>query len=241
MREQHSGRDSQGSASFWIPQWQSDHLPPMNKRATQWKRQAGISIILNSPMTIRPLTCYEWESNTVEETGRDQHHSEFPNDNQTTYKLWMREQHSGRDRQGLASFWIPKWQSDHLLPIYKSNENTHIHQFWIMKWLLTCVCGNHDPIAQSSSFCSFPPSSEVEPCLWATNGSNALSISKSLIITYHITYWNTTHFLIQYSMQSNMLECWVLISNICMDSSFKATAVLSRRTWHSLSDLSISM
>ena len=114
VKEEHSGKDRQGSASFWIPQWQSDHLPPMNERATQWKRQALISIILNSPMTIRPLTLYEWKSNTVEETGRDQHHYEFPNDNQTTYLLWMREQHSGRDRQGSASFWILQSQSDHL-------------------------------------------------------------------------------------------------------------------------------
>ena len=114
MREHHSGRDRQGSASFWIPQWQSDHLQTMNKRAIQWKRQTGISIILNSPMTIRPLTNYEWESNTVEETAMDQHHFEFPNDNQTTYKLWMREQHSRRDRQGSASLWVPQWQSDHL-------------------------------------------------------------------------------------------------------------------------------
>ena len=91
MREQHSGRDRQGSTSFWIPQWQSDHLPTMDERATQWKRQAEISIILNSPMTVRPLTPYEWESTTVEEIGRDQHHSEFPNDGQTTYPLWMRE------------------------------------------------------------------------------------------------------------------------------------------------------
>ena len=88
----------------------------MNERATGWNRQAKISTILNSlitispltyyesesnrveqtgrdqhhfesPTTIRPLTCYESESNKVEQTGRDQHHSEFPNDNQTTYSL----------------------------------------------------------------------------------------------------------------------------------------------------------
>ena len=107
MREQHSGRDRHGSGSFWIPQWQSDHLPAMNESATQWKRQAEIRIILNSQMTIRPLTIYEWESNTMEEISKDQYHSEFPNDNQATYLLWMREQHSRWDRQGSGSFWIP--------------------------------------------------------------------------------------------------------------------------------------
>ena len=86
----------------------------MGERATQWKRQGGMNIIHNSPMTMRPLTDYEWKRNTMEETGRDQYHSEFPDDNQTTYFLWMREQHSGRDKQGSTSFIIPQWQSDHL-------------------------------------------------------------------------------------------------------------------------------
>ena len=96
------------------------HLQTTNERETEWKRQAEISTILNSsmtirphtlyewesnrveqtgnisttmclPMTIRPLTCYKWESNRVKQTGRHQHHSEFPNNNQTTYSLWMRE------------------------------------------------------------------------------------------------------------------------------------------------------
>ena len=89
----------------------------MNQRATGWNRQEEISTILNSPMTIRPLTSYESESNRVEQTGRDQHHSEFPNDNQTTYLLWIREQQGGTDRQRSAPFWIPQWQSDHLQAI----------------------------------------------------------------------------------------------------------------------------
>ena len=102
------------STPFWIPQWQSDHLQAMNERVTGWNRQADISTILNSTMTIRPLTCYKSESNRLEQTGRDQHHSELPNDNQITYILWIREQQSGTDRQRSAPFWIAQWHSDHL-------------------------------------------------------------------------------------------------------------------------------
>ena len=90
VREQQDRTDRQTSASFSILQWPSDHLLPMNERATGWNIQAEINTILNSLMTIRPLTSYEWESNKVEQTSRDQHHSQFPNDHQTTHKLCMR-------------------------------------------------------------------------------------------------------------------------------------------------------
>ena len=91
------------------------HLQTMNETGTEWNRPVEISTILNSPMTIRPLTSYEWESNRVEQQARDQHHSEFLNDNQTTYRLEMRKQQIGTDRQRSAQFWIPQWQWDYLL------------------------------------------------------------------------------------------------------------------------------
>ena len=91
FREQQSGTDRQRSVVFWIPKWQSDHLLPMNERTIGWDRQAEISTVLNFPMTIRPLTSYKWKSNRAEQTDRNHHHSRFLNDNQATYKLWMRE------------------------------------------------------------------------------------------------------------------------------------------------------
>ena len=93
----------------------------MHEKAAQLKKQEWISIILNSPITIRPHTFYEWEITTVEETGSDQYHSEFPNDNPITYRLLIREQHSGRDRQGSALFWILQWQPDNLPTMNESN------------------------------------------------------------------------------------------------------------------------
>ena len=66
-------------------------------------KQAEISTILNSQMTVTPLTSCECENSRVEQTDRDQHHSGFPDDNQTTYLLWMREL-DGADRQRSTSF-----------------------------------------------------------------------------------------------------------------------------------------
>ena len=59
----------------------------MNKKVTGWNGQAEIGTIPISLIMIRQLTSYESESNRVEQTGRDQYHSEFPNENQTTYLL----------------------------------------------------------------------------------------------------------------------------------------------------------
>ena len=93
MREQHGGRERQRSVLFWIPWWWSDHLLPMCEGATGWKKQAYISNFLNSPMTITPLTSYQWESNGVEHTDWYKHHSECSNNNHTTYPLQIRDQH----------------------------------------------------------------------------------------------------------------------------------------------------
>ena len=112
------GGNSQADISpFWISQWQSDHLHTINERAIGWKKQMVISTILNSPMTIRPLTSYHWESNKVKQTWQDHHYFEFPNDNQNTYFLWVIEQQDGTDRERSAQFWIHQCQSDHLLAI----------------------------------------------------------------------------------------------------------------------------
>ena len=111
----HTGRDQHCS------EFTNDNLTTYKlwkrERAIGWNRQVEISTIVNSPMTIRSLTSYEWESNTVEQAGRDQHHSEFLNVTQTTYRLWMREQQGVTNRQRSAPFWIPQWQSDHLQTI----------------------------------------------------------------------------------------------------------------------------
>ena len=63
------------------------------------------------------------ESSTVKETGRDQYHSE---NNWATYKLWMWEQQSRRDKQRSAPFWIPEWQPDYLqaMSMSKYESNT---------------------------------------------------------------------------------------------------------------------
>ena len=50
-----------------------------------------------------------------------------------------------------------------------------------------------------------------------------------------------THLSTQYLIQSNIFDFWVVISNICMASSSKALAVLSKSTWHPSSDLCMSM
>ena len=117
----------------------------MNEKATVWNRQVEISTILNSPMTIRPLAFFEWESNRVEQTDTDQHHSEFPNENQTTYSLWMREQQGRTDRQRSVPFWIPQWQSDHLQAMNeratgwnRQTEISTILNFPMTIRLLTC-------------------------------------------------------------------------------------------------------
>ena len=65
-------------------------------------------------MRIRLHSSYAWESNRVGQKGSDQQCSIFLNDNQTTYKLGIREQQGRTDRQRSAPFWIPQWQSDHL-------------------------------------------------------------------------------------------------------------------------------
>ena len=121
IREKQGGTDRQRSVLFYVSspmtirpltsyEWESNRVEQTSRdehyseflnhsqttyslwmRATGWNRETEISTILNSPMTIRPLTCYKWESNRVEQTGRDQHYSKFSNDNQTTYRLKMRE------------------------------------------------------------------------------------------------------------------------------------------------------
>ena len=118
----------------------------MNKKATGWKREAEITTILNSPLTIKSLTCYKWEQhsgtdmhklahsefhnnnqttyslwmrNRVQQTGRDQHFSKFANN---TYLLWMREQHNERDMQRSAQFWIPQWQSNLTPYVWERNK-----------------------------------------------------------------------------------------------------------------------
>ena len=121
----------QRGISTILLQWQSDNLPAVNGRAIQWKRQAEISIILSSTMTIRPLTDYEYmrQGSTlfwipqqqsshlppINVKGKDQHHSKFTNNNQTTSLLWMWV--TQWKRQGLASFWMP--QAIRLLTSYE--------------------------------------------------------------------------------------------------------------------------
>ena len=53
--------------------------------AIVWNRQVEINTILD--FLLSPLTSCEWENNRLEQIGRDQHHSQFPNDNQTAYFL----------------------------------------------------------------------------------------------------------------------------------------------------------
>ena len=55
-------------------------LTSYDSGVTGWNTWSEISTTLNFPTTIQPLTCYKQKSNTVEQTGRDQHHSEFSND-----------------------------------------------------------------------------------------------------------------------------------------------------------------
>ena len=62
----------------------------MNERVIGWNIQTEIRTMLNSPKTIRPLTSYKKESNSMEQISKDQCHSEFFNDNLTTHML-MRE------------------------------------------------------------------------------------------------------------------------------------------------------
>ena len=107
MRGKRGRTDRQRSVPFWILWWQSDHLQATNERSTRWNGQVEISTIVNSLMTIRPLTHYEWEGKRVEQTDRAQHHSEFHNDNQTTYRLWIREKQDGTDRQSSVPFNSP--------------------------------------------------------------------------------------------------------------------------------------
>ena len=67
MREQQRATDKQKrSTPFWIPKGKSDHLLSMN------------------------------ESDKKKQTSRDQHYSEFPNDNQITYILILNEWESNR-------------------------------------------------------------------------------------------------------------------------------------------------
>ena len=75
-----------------------------------------------------------WESNKVEQTGRDQHHAEFPNDNQTTYLLWIKEEQDNRQRS--VAFWILQWT--HLQAMNKMvtawTKRQRLEPFWILKW-----------------------------------------------------------------------------------------------------------
>ena len=63
---QQSEADKHRSASFWTLWWQCNHILATNRRATGWHRQVKMSTI-HSPMNIRPLTLYKWESIRTEE------------------------------------------------------------------------------------------------------------------------------------------------------------------------------
>ena len=115
----------------------------------------------------------------------------------------------------------------------------HTVEWQIIRKLFTLVCGNHDAAEINSVFCSSVLNVERAFHLLAISGNNTLSRSWYLMINT-IHQMTLTHFATQYLMQSNIFEFWVVISNICMTSSLNAPAVLSKRTWHPLSDLCMS-
>ena len=96
----------------------------MNARAIKWTKQGEINPIQNSTMWISPLTSYEWESNRVEQSGRDEHNAIFPNYNQTTHFLCIREQQVGTDRQWSVPFWIPN--DNHITYFLWMTAQTHV-------------------------------------------------------------------------------------------------------------------
>ena len=121
----------------------------------------GISTIVSHPITIRPLTFCKWDSKETsaplqvtqsqsghlhpmnERARRYQHHHKSPNHNQTTYRLWMRQQgdistivshpitirsltdYEWDSKETSVPLWVTQSQSDHLPTM---NETARRHQ-----------------------------------------------------------------------------------------------------------------
>lgn len=202
--------DRQRSVLFWVSQLQSDHIHTMNERATGWYSQANISTILNSLMTSRLLTCYEWQNNRGEQTGKDQHYSEFSKDNQATYNLWMREEQIGKDLHYFAfsnenqttyflwmkkqqdQFQIPKLQSDNLLAMNKKpigwnieeKISTNLNSLMIIR-ALTCYeweIKRVEHITRYQHPSGFPSDNQTTYSLWIREQEGRMDRQRSVLL-----------------------------------------------------------
>ena len=151
---------------------------------------------------MKPLASCEWERNLVEQIIRDHHHSEFPNDNQTTYFLWMRGQYRGTNRQRSATFWISQCHSDHLQAMDESNvieqtsRNQHHSKFPSEINLLTSYKSKSNSIEQTGRYQHDSESSndnQTTYFLWVREQQNETDRQRS--ISSSIPKWQSDYLL----------------------------------------------